>query len=117
MRSTSAVWYRALSREQGTKIWTRMRSSYLHNIFRSSDRDNCPTLVSCFRANIDHPVGGLHDIQIVFDHDNGVPLFDKGVESSEQLGNIVEVQSGCRFIKYKQCMLACRICQVRGKLD
>jgi hypothetical protein len=46
-----------------------------------------------------HPVGAFDHIGIVFDNDDGMTLFDQGIEGGEQFFNIVKMQPGGRFVK------------------
>jgi len=49
---------------------------------------------AAFRADIDDPVGGLDDLQIMLDHHHGVALVDERVQHLEQLAHVFEVQPG-----------------------
>ena len=48
---------------------------------------------------IDHPVGGLDDLEIVLDHHNGIAAFNQLVKNFKQFGNVVEMQAGGRLIQ------------------
>ena len=62
-------------------------------------RDDLAAAVAAFGAKVDHPVGGLDDVQIVLDHDHGVALLDQLVQHLQQLGDVVEVQAGGRLVQ------------------
>ena len=47
-----------------------------------------------FRAQVDDPVGGLDDVEVVFDNDNGVAVVAQAVQHGQQLRDIVEMQAG-----------------------
>ena len=44
-------------------------------------------------------VGGLDDVEVVLDHDDGVAGIDQPVENTEQLRHVVEVQTGRRLVQ------------------
>ena len=55
--------------------------------------------VAAFGAEVDDPVGGLDDLEIVLDHDHGVALVDQLVQHLQQLRDVVEVQAGRRLVE------------------
>ena len=62
--------------------------------FRSPRRDDFAAAVAAFGAQVDDPVGGLDDFDIVLDDDHRVALLDELVQHLEQLAHVVEVQAG-----------------------
>ncbi len=67
------------------------------DLLRSSLRDEFATLVACLGADVDHPVGGFDDLEVMLDHDHAVALVDKALEDAEQLRHVVEMQACRRF--------------------
>src|SRR5690606_34405947 len=66
---------------------------------------------------IENPIGGLDDLEIVLDHDDRIALIDEFVEHFEQLGDVVKVQAG-RWLIQDVERLASRLArQFLGKLD
>jgi hypothetical protein len=55
--------------------------------------------VAAFGAEVDDPVGGLDDVEIVLDHHDRVALVDQLVQHFQQLGDIVEMQARRRFVE------------------
>ena len=55
--------------------------------------------IAGFRAEVDDPVGGLDDVQVMFHSDHGIAEIDEAVEHVEQLLNVVEVEAGGRLVK------------------
>ena len=51
-------------------------------------------VISALRSEIDDVVGGLDDVEVVLDHEHGVALVGKPFQHTEELADIVEVQSG-----------------------
>ena len=61
-----------------------------------------PPVVAAFGAKVDQPVAGVDHIEIVFNNHNGVPSVEQLVERSEQLGDVVKVQTGGRLVEHEQ---------------
>jgi hypothetical protein len=53
---------------------------------------DCPALGTSLRTEIDDPVGGLDDVQVVFNHQNTVPLVHQAVEYVEQHPNVFKME-------------------------
>ena len=73
-----------------------MTRGMLGNLLGGSLGDNEPAAGTTFRTHVDYPVGSLHDVEIVFDHDNRVALIDESREHVEQSANVFEVET-CRW--------------------
>src|SRR5579872_6435420 len=67
----------------------------LDDVFRRTPGDDFAAAVAAFGTEIDHPVRGLDDLEIVLDDNNRIPLRHQLVQHFEQLLHIVEVQP-CR---------------------
>ena len=52
------------------------------------------TADTAFRAQVDDPVGGLDDVEVVFDDDDGVAMITQAVQHGQQWCDIVEMQAG-----------------------
>ena len=63
--------------------------------------------IATFGAEVDDPVGGLDDFEIVLDHHDGIALINQFVQYFQQLGDIVEMQPGGRFVENVE-RAACR---------
>jgi hypothetical protein len=63
----------------------------LHHLLRRA-RDDFAALDAAFRAEVDDPVRGLDDIEIVLDHHHGVALLDQPWSTSSSL----RTSSKCR---------------------
>ena len=71
----------------------------LGDILGGSDRDDLPAALSPFRAQVDDPVGGLDDIEIVLDDDHGVTVIAQAVLHPQQLLDVVEMQPRGGFVE------------------
>ena len=54
---------------------------------------------SPFGAEVDHPVGGLDDVEVVLDHDHRVAQRGEAVQHLEELADVVEVEAGRRLVE------------------
>jgi hypothetical protein len=79
--------------------------------------DDLAAAVAAFGAEIDDPVGGLDDVEIVLDHHHGVALLDQLVQHFQQLGDIVEMQAGGRFVEDVERAAGGALGQLLGELD
>ena len=58
-----------------------------------------PPPVPPLRPEIDDPIRGLDHIEVVLDHEDGVPAIDQGVQDLEEHAHVLEVQAGRRFVQ------------------
>ena len=69
-------------------------------IFRHAGRDDPAAIdLTAVRSKVDDMIGGLHDLQVVLNYDDRIPLFDKRVKDFKKPANIFEVKSGCRLVQ------------------
>jgi hypothetical protein len=61
--------------------------------------DDFAAAVAAFGAEVDDPVGGLDDFEIVLDHHHRVALVDQLVQHFQQLLDVVEMQAGGRLVE------------------
>ena len=69
------------------------------DLLRRADRNYLTAAGAAFRSEIDHPIGGLDDIEIVLDDDHRVAVIAQAVQDLKQLLDVVEVQTGGRLIE------------------
>ena len=67
---------------------------HLHHVLGRAGGDDLAALVAAFGAEVDDPVGGLDDLQIMFDHVHGVALLDQDLEHLQQLAHVLEIEAG-----------------------
>src|SRR5262249_35165760 len=56
-------------------------------------RDDSPAAGAALRTEVDHPVSGLDDVEVVLDHDHRVAVVAQAVQHREQHFDVVEMQS------------------------
>src|SRR4051794_12204088 len=69
------------------------------DLFGGADRDDLAAAVAAFGTEVDDPVGGLHDVEVVLDDNHGVPLVDQLVQHLEQLLGVLEMQARGRLVE------------------
>lgn len=69
------------------------------NVFGRASGDDLAAPVAPVRSQVDQIIGILDDVDVVFDDDDGVSLFDKLVQGIQKLLDIGEMQSRGRFIQ------------------
>jgi hypothetical protein len=52
------------------------------------------TALTTLGAKVEHPIGGLDDLQIMLDHQHGIAGLHQRVQHLEQLAHILEMQAG-----------------------
>ena len=65
----------------------------LHHLFGRADGHDLAALVAALGTQVDDPVGGLDDLQIMFDHHHRIALLDQRVEHLQQFAHVVEMQA------------------------
>src|SRR5207245_1755584 len=63
-------------------------------------RDDAPAAVAALGPEVDDPVGGLDDVEVVLDDDHRVARIAQPLQHTEQHLDVVEVQAGGRLIQY-----------------
>ena len=76
-----------------------MRIFDLRNLLRRADTDNFSAVISCFRSQIDNPIGGLNHFEVVLDHDDRMTAVDEALENLQKHRDVVEMQTGGRFVE------------------
>ena len=67
---------------------------FLCNLLGRAFRHNLPAFDPAFGTQIDDPVCGFDDVEIMFDDDDAVTLLDEAVENLEEFADIFEMQAG-----------------------
>src|SRR6266478_6899401 len=83
-----------------------VRTGYLGYLFRCALGHEQTSAYASLGPQIDHVVSRLDHFQIVFDHQYTVPALNQLIEHSKKRWNVVEMQSGGRFVENQKCMPA-----------
>ena len=79
--------------------------------------DDFAAPLSAFGTEIDDEIGALDHIEVVFDNDNGVTVFDQSLESLEEDGNIVLMESYSWFVEEVEDLFFFLVDEMVGELD
>ncbi len=66
----------------------------LGDFFWGAFGDDVTAAVAAFGTEVDDPVGGLDDVEIVLDDDEGATAVKELAEGCEELGDVIEVEAG-----------------------
>src|SRR5690606_2009195 len=69
------------------------------HLFRRALGNDLPPTIAALRPQIHDPVGRLDDLQIVFDHDDGVALIYKSMKDFQEFLHVLPVQPGRWFVQ------------------
>jgi len=80
-----------------------VRRLHAGDFFGRAFCDYIAAAIAAFGPEIDQVVGSLDNVEVVLDHDDGVARVGETAEHTEQLFDVVEMQSGRRLIE--DCLL------------
>ena len=87
------------------------------DMFWCAHRHDGPARVAAVGSEIDDPVGGLQDVEVVLDDEQGVAGQQEFPECREQLDDVVEMKTGGRLVEDVERALAALRPEMRGDLD
>ena len=76
-----------------------------------------PTAIAALGTDIDDPVGGLDQIEVMFNDDDGVAFIHQALQHPQQQIYIVKVQPSRRFIKDIQSVPSRTLTQLASQLN
>ena len=79
--------------------------------------DHLAAAGAAFGAHVDHPVGGLDDVEVVLDHDDGVAGVAQLVQHLQQQLDVGEVQAGGRLVEDVQRAAGVALAELERQLD
>ena len=94
-----------------------VRAAVLADSLRCPGGDDFAATIATFRPDINGPVCRFYDIQVMFDDDNCIAVIAQTVQYAQQLFNIVEVQTGGRFIENVQGVAGVAFGELPGQFD
>ena len=74
----------------------------LTDVFGRAFGDDQATGVAAFGAEVDQPIAGADDVQVVLDDDQRITRFKQFAQGAHQLGNVIKMQAGGGLVKQKQ---------------
>ena len=70
-----------------------------------------------FGSEVDDPIGGFDDVEVVLDNHHRVALVAQSVEHVQELRDVVEVQSGGGFVEDVERLAGTSLGEFTGQLD
>src|ERR1035438_4249189 len=70
--------------------------------FRGAFGDDGSPVVAGFRTEVDHPISGFYNVEIVFNGHDGVAGVHKPLKDFEEHTDVIKVQSGGRFVEHEE---------------
>src|SRR5712692_2258621 len=86
----------------GSEILSCHAARIGRNLLRSADPDKLTAGVASFRSEVDHVIRGLDELDVVFDHHDGVAAIDQIAKRFDQLIDVRPMQSSGRLIEQKE---------------
>src|SRR5580692_7826758 len=77
--------------QQMREILSCIRVRKRGDFFGRSRAEHMSAPVAAFGTEVDDPIRGFDDLEIVFDHQNRTPCINETPESGEEFADIVEV--------------------------
>src|ERR671916_773396 len=88
----TVIWWRGMSRSIPLRLcWRAPRTEIAARPSSDEARPLLPAFFP-FGAEVDDPVGGLDDVEVVLDDDYGVARLREAVQDFEELADVLEVK-------------------------
>jgi hypothetical protein len=87
------------------------------DLFGGAGRADAAAAVAAFGAEVDDPVGGLDDVEVVLDDEDGITEADEVVEDLQEIADVFEVQAGCWLVENVKSSAGVGFCQFAGEFD
>src|SRR2546421_8897892 len=72
------------------------------DFFWRADGHDFSAEVARFRAQINHPIGRFDDVEVVFDHDDGMAGLDQALKHGEQDPDVIKMEAGGRLVEKEE---------------
>lgn len=99
---------------EGSSRMTLMNSE---EFLSRSGKDKVSSFIATLRPDVDDSISIGDDVKIMFDDDDTISLLDKRIEDIEELLDIREVESCCRFIEDVEGLPCRTFGEIKGELD
>ena len=103
--------------QQRLEIMAGVAAFHRHHLFGRAFGHDHAALDAAFGAEVDDPVGGLDDVEIMLDHDHAVALLDEPMEDFEELADVVEMQAGGGLVQDVERVAGGAAAEFLGELD
>src|ERR1700730_1738420 len=108
----------AVSRaEHGNQVFPRVRVWISRHLLGSSHGHYASAGVATLGSEVDDPVGGFYQVQVVLDNEHRSSAFEQFPKRGQQFLNIVEMQAGRWLIEKIQNAGVLLPCKMRSKFQ
>src|SRR6185369_269064 len=90
---------RALSRFEGLQKPPCMGRFGACHVLGCTCRDDPPARTTALGSEVDHPVRGADDVEVVLDQQDRIPRVDQATQNREQLPDVGKVESRRRLVE------------------
>ena len=87
-------------------MFARQRFGHARDLLRRTRGDDLSAGFAAFGSQIDEPVGRFQHVEVVLDHEQAVTRVQQFPEGGQQFHDVVEVQTGGRFVEHVEHALA-----------
>src|SRR5262245_44914051 len=103
--------------EDGGEELPSVALGYVRYLLWSAFGHDSATTGPTLRSEIHHPVGCLDHVHVVLDDDDRVALVDEPAQDTEQLADVLEVETGRGLVEEVYGPAGRPLLQFRGELD
>jgi len=79
--------------------------------------DQATAAGAAFGSQIDHPIGGLDDLQVVLDDDHGVAQLHQSVQEAQQFADVIEMETRRRLVQQIESASRRALAKLASQLD
>ena len=72
------------------------------HIFRRTFGHQQAARIATFGPEVNQPIAGSNHIEVVFNHDQRVAVFQQAAHGAHEFSDIVKVQARCRLVEQEQ---------------
>ena len=99
------------------EVTARVRVRIARHLFRRAGGDHAAAAITAFGTEVDHPIGGFYDVEIMLDDEKRSAGIEKFAENHKQLLDIVEMQTGGGLVENIEHALVRLARKMRGEFQ
>ena len=85
-----------------TQRFGGVAAGVLAHIFGGALGDDLTAFIAAIGAEVDEPIAGANDVEVVLDENDGMPRFEQLAQGPHEFGDVFEVQAGGGLVEQKQ---------------
>ena len=90
--------------EGGSEEEASVRVGRRGDRFRGPFCDEEAASIASIRSEVEDPVRGLDDVEVVFNHDDGVSCVNESIDDNEQFADVFKMEACRGFIEDVKCV-------------